>query len=118
MPLKTPAISVRNTSWSLSSRSPSRDGTRRPLRRREFARWVPAGTGAVTNPSVELSVKHALDKDAAGPFELFAQEGIPLTVTFGVRNLLDETYRDFLDTYKGYALSLGHDVQLSLSTSF
>jgi len=109
---------------------------------------VPAGTGVVTNPSVELSVKHALDKDAAGPFEPFAQFdgdfgppfgtastkayttvdvkaqgmltglGVPLTLSIGVRNLLDETYRDFLDTYKGYALSPGRDVQLSLSTSF
>ena len=115
---------------------------------RGFARWVPAGTGVVANPSVELSVKHALDKDAAGRFEpfsqfdggfgppfgtastkayttvdvkaqgTFTQGGVPLTVTFGVRNLLDETYRDFLDTYKGYALSPGRDVQFSLSTSF
>lgn len=44
--------------------------------------------------------------------------GAPLTLTIGVDNLLDETYRDFLDTYKGYALSPGRDVQLSLSTSF
>ncbi len=115
---------------------------------RGFARWVPAGTGVVTNSSMELSVKHALDKDAAGPFEPFAQFdrasgppfgtasteayttvdfeaqgtfdqlGVPVTVSIGVRNLLDETYRDFLDTYKGYALSPGRDVQFSLSTSF
>ena len=44
--------------------------------------------------------------------------GAPLTVSVGVDNLLDETYRDFLDTYKGYALSPGRDVQFSLSTSF
>jgi hemoglobin/transferrin/lactoferrin receptor protein len=44
--------------------------------------------------------------------------GAPVTVAVGVNNLLDETYRDFLDTYKGYALSPGRDVQLSLSTSF
>jgi len=42
----------------------------------------------------------------------------PLTLTVAVDNLLDETYRDFLDTYKGYALSPGRDVQFSLSTSF
>jgi len=34
-----------------------------------------------------------------------------------VRNLLNETYRDFLDTYKGYALSPGRDVRLSLTAS-
>ena len=44
--------------------------------------------------------------------------GAPLTLSVGVDNLLDETYRDFLDTYKGYALSPGRDVQFSLSTSF
>ncbi len=42
----------------------------------------------------------------------------PLTLTVGVDNLLDETYRDFLDTYKGYALSPGRDVRFGLSTSF
>jgi len=41
---------------------------------------------------------------------------VPLTLSIGVRNLLDETYRDFLDTCKGYALSPGRDVRLSLST--
>ena len=50
--------------------------------------------------------------------EALGRWGVPLTVTLGVRNLLDETYRDFLDTYKGYALSPGRDVQFSLSTSF
>jgi iron complex outermembrane receptor protein/hemoglobin/transferrin/lactoferrin receptor protein len=44
--------------------------------------------------------------------------GAPLTLSVGVDNLLDETYRDFLDTYKGYALSPGRDVQFSLSTTF
>jgi iron complex outermembrane receptor protein/hemoglobin/transferrin/lactoferrin receptor protein len=44
--------------------------------------------------------------------------GAPLTLTVGVDNLLDETYRDFLDTYKGYALSPGRDVRVSLSTTF
>jgi iron complex outermembrane receptor protein/hemoglobin/transferrin/lactoferrin receptor protein len=115
-----------------------------------FVRWVPAGTGPLSNPSVEVTVKHALDQDAAGRFEPFAQfddlpggpnppfgtastkayttvdvtaagtveAGVPLTLTVGVRNLLDETYRDFLDTYKGYALSPGRDVRLTLSTRF
>ena len=44
--------------------------------------------------------------------------GTPFTVSVRVNNLLDETYRDFLDTYKGYALSAGRDVQFSLSTTF
>jgi iron complex outermembrane receptor protein/hemoglobin/transferrin/lactoferrin receptor protein len=114
-----------------------------------FARWVPADTGPLSNSRVELSVKRAFQKDAAGRFEPFAQFdagfgppfgtastraysvvnlearttlelglGAPLTVSVGVDNVLDETYRDFLDTYKGYALSPGRDVQFSLSTTF
>jgi iron complex outermembrane receptor protein/hemoglobin/transferrin/lactoferrin receptor protein len=114
-----------------------------------FVRWVPADTGPLSNSQVELSLKRALDKDAAGRFEPFSQFdegfgppfgtastraysvvnvearttlalglGAPVTVSVGVDNLLDETYRDFLDTYKGYALSPGRDVQVSASVSF
>ena len=114
-----------------------------------FVRWVPADTERLRNSHVEVSLRHAFDKDAAGRFEPFSQFdgafgppfgtastqaynvvnveasttlalglGAPVTRTVGVENLLDETYRDFLDTYKGYALSPGRDVQLSLSTSF
>ncbi|MEF8795464.1 MAG: TonB-dependent receptor [Salinivenus sp.] len=114
-----------------------------------FVRWVPADTGPLSNSQVEVSVKRAFQKSAAGRFEPFSQFdgafgppfgtastraysvvnvearttlelglGAPLTVSVGVDNLLDETYRDFLDTYKGYALSPGRDVQLSLSTQF
>ena len=56
-----------------------------------------------------------VDIEAQGTFD---QLGVPVTLSVRVRNLLDETYRDFLDTYKGYALSPGRDVQFSLSTSF
>jgi iron complex outermembrane receptor protein/hemoglobin/transferrin/lactoferrin receptor protein len=114
-----------------------------------FVRWVPVDTDRLRNSHLEVELKHAFDKDAAGRFEPFAQFdagfgppfgtastqaynvvnveaqttlrlglGAPLTLTVGVDNLLDETYRDFLDTYKGYALSPGRDVQFSLSTSF
>jgi len=114
-----------------------------------FVRWVPADTERLRNSHVEVSLRHAFDKDAAGRFEPFSQFdgefgppfgtastqaynavnveasttlalglGAPVTVTVGVENLLDETYRDFLDTYKGYALSPGRDVQFSLSTTF
>ena len=114
-----------------------------------FARWVPSGTDRLRNPSVEVNVRHALDKDAAGPFEPFSQFdresgpppfgtastkaytvvnaeaqgtltglGVPLTLSIGVDNVFDTTYRDFLDTYKGYALSPGRDVQFGVSASF
>jgi len=116
---------------------------------RGFVRWVPADTGPLSNSQVELSVKHAFQKDAAGRFEPFAQFddlntagpnppfgtastraytvvnvearttldlGVPVTLSVGIDNLLDTPYRDFLDTYKGYALSPGRDLQVSLST--
>ena len=36
----------------------------------------------------------------------------------GVKNLLDASYRNFLDTYKGYALSPGRNVFIKMSVSF
>jgi len=39
-------------------------------------------------------------------------------VQFGVQNLFDEAFRDFLDTYKGYALNPGRNVQLKLRIPF
>jgi len=44
--------------------------------------------------------------------------GPTLNVTLGVNNLFNAVHRDFLNTYKGYALSQGRDVQVSLSVSF
>lgn len=41
-----------------------------------------------------------------------------LSVQLSARNLFDVTYRDFLDTYKGYALSPGRDLRASVSISF
>lgn len=114
-----------------------------------FVRWVPSGSDRLRNPSVEVNVKHALDKDAAGRFEPFSQFdgdfgppfgtasteaytvvnaeaqaslrtglGVPLTLSVGIDNVFDTTYRDFLDTYKGYALSPGRDLQFGVSASF
>ena len=66
---------------------------------------------------------HADDETPCGQMGLRPQRSrrsdhAPLTLTVGVDNLLDETYRDFLDTYKGYALSPGRDVRFGLSTLF
>jgi outer membrane receptor protein involved in Fe transport len=44
--------------------------------------------------------------------------GVEPSLRVGVRNVFDTTYRDFLDTYKGYALSPGRDVRVSLSVPF
>ena len=39
-------------------------------------------------------------------------------VSFGIENILDEPYRDFLDTYKIITLGAGRNVMVSLSTEF
>jgi len=44
--------------------------------------------------------------------------GVEPSLRVGVRNVFDTTYRDFLDTYKGYALSPGRDVRVSVSVPF
>ena len=40
---------------------------------------------------------------------------VPVAVGLGASNLLDAAYRNFLDTYKGYALSPGRNLTLKLS---
>lgn len=101
-----------------------------------------AALGPARSAAVRLNVDAFLDKDAAGRIEPFSQfdgipfgtasteaytllslEGrgilelgaVPLSVTVTVDNLLDEVYRGFLDTYKGYALSPGRNLRLRLS---
>ena len=56
--------------------------------------------------------------DASVESRLALGVGIEPSLRVAVRNVFDTTYRDFLDTYKGYALSPGRDVRFSLSTTF
>ena len=44
--------------------------------------------------------------------------GASLNMSVGVKNLFDQTYRSFLDTYKGYALSPGRNVFVKASVPF
>ncbi len=114
-----------------------------------FLHLTPGAWGPLRTPRIEIDVKQAFEKDAAGRFEPFSQFdagfgpnfgtastqdylktdvaiesrfslglGVKPSLRVAVRNLFDTTYRDFLDTYKGYALSPGRDVQVSLSTQF
>lgn len=104
-----------------------------------------AERGVFREPYLTLGLRHAAAKDAA-PGEPFSQfDRLPFgtastdaytlldldlgfgfrafgnrlaRVDLGVRNLFDTEYRDFLDTYKGYTLSPGRDVRLSLSVPF
>ncbi|MFO7858427.1 MAG: TonB-dependent receptor [Ectothiorhodospiraceae bacterium] len=106
--------------------------------------WRPAGHGWIRAPYVRLGLRYNASKQAAGN-EPFAQfDGAPFgtastdsytvadlgagfrfgaeasapRVDVSVRNLTDESYRNFLDTYKGYALSPGRDVRLTLTVPF
>jgi iron complex outermembrane receptor protein/hemoglobin/transferrin/lactoferrin receptor protein len=104
-----------------------------------------ADHGVIRAPYITLGLRHSAAKDAA-PGEPFAQfDTMPFgtastdaytlldldlgfalpglgrekaRLDLAVRNLLDTEYRDFLDTYKGYALSPGRDIRLSLSVPF
>lgn len=109
-------------------------------------RVLPPAPDRLNQTYLELRVEHAFAKDAAGRLEPFSQfdgpgtfgtastEAFtlldleastrvelgqkPLTVTLEVENLLDEAYREFLDTYKGYALSPGRNVKATVSVPF
>ncbi|MFC0269661.1 TonB-dependent receptor plug domain-containing protein [Kushneria aurantia] len=109
------------------------------------ARVTPDDRGGwLRDPYASLTLRHYASKDAA-PGEPFSQfDGAPfgsastdgytlvdigagISPRFGnqvvhfdlaVHNLLDETYRGFLDTYKGYALSPGRDIRLTARLPF
>lgn len=95
---------------------------------------------------VSLGVRHAFDKQAAGRYEPFWQfdqafpfgrastdaytlldAGIGFDIPFQKdainfiiqgKNLTNEAYRDFLDTYKGYALNPGRNIIFKLKIPF
>ena len=102
--------------------------------------------GKLQNPFVKIDVKHAFAKEAAGRYEPFWQFGPafpfgrastdaytlvnaslgfnlalsnrPIAVQLNANNLFDTAYRDFLDTYKGYALSPGRSVSMRVKVPF
>ncbi|MGM0769922.1 MAG: TonB-dependent receptor [Pseudomonadota bacterium] len=105
------------------------------------ATWTPASWAWLRNPYLRVGVRHNASKDAA-PGEPFAQfdnapfgtastdsytvgdvglgfeldksAGRPVQLDLSIRNVTDESYRDFLDTYKGYALSPGRNVMATV----
>ena len=109
-------------------------------------RWTQNAWGSLRNVFLSLGVRYAARKEAAGRYEPFWQFdqnpnfGVASTdaytlldVTLGfdvpvsgqnfgislmVNNIFNTAYRDFLDTYKGYALSPGRDVRLNLTIPF
>lgn len=107
--------------------------------------WYPDDWGPLGNPYARLGLLYNADKDAA-PGEPFSQfdnapfgtastdsytllnlglgftvggtVGPPLKFAFEIRNLTDKSYRDFLDTYKGYTLSTGREFRATLRVPF
>lgn len=99
--------------------------------------------GRLTKPYIEAAIRHTAEKDATSPIEPFYQFDQPgsafgtastdsytlLDASMGAQignlrlrleatNILDEDYRDFLDTYKSIALGPGRDISLSFTYSF
>ena len=101
--------------------------------------------GALQNSTFSVDMKSVASQSVAGSYEPFSQYN---NTPFGtadtdaytlwglayktdidigkqkaqlgikVTNLLDTEYRDFLDTYKGYALAMGRDISFTLRVPF
>ncbi|PSQ77966.1 MAG: ligand-gated channel [Bacteroidetes bacterium QH_7_62_13] len=69
-------------------------------------------------PFGTASTKAYTTVDASAESRFALGLGVEPSLRVAVRNVFDTTYRDFLDTYKGYALSPGRDVRVSLSVPF
>ncbi len=95
---------------------------------------------------ITAGIRHAMQKDAAGRYEPFSQfdfakpfgqastdaytlfdagigahlpfQGRRIHISVEGRNLMDEAYRNFLDTYKGYALSPGRNIRFKVQIPF
>lgn len=108
------------------------------------ADFTPASEGWLRDPRASVKLSYYASKDAA-PGEPFAQfddapfgsastddyylvdlgagfspqiAGQTVHLDLAINNLLDEDYRGFLDTYKGYALSPGRDIRLTARLPF
>ena len=100
-------------------------------------RFVPKAVRRIESPYVQVGLKHAWAKRIAGPTEPFADGGLQgygvgstvayslvdigaggrvtlggsaIEVHVTVDNLLNEAYRDFLDSQKGFTLGAGRNV--------
>jgi len=112
---------------------------------RAGVRFSKQATGILGGSFAEMRIKHVMSKKSAGTYEPFSQFDIipfgtastkaytilsvgfglnfdfnnqPISVYLDVENLLDKAYVDFLDTYKGYALSMGRNISLRLQFPF
>jgi len=98
-------------------------------------------TDLFRNSFAEFGLKYAMSKNSAGTYEPFSQfdvipfgtastdaytifdvgigttlnfEGVPISIYLEAENIFDKAYVDFLDTYKGYALSMGRNISLRI----
>ncbi|WP_103029868.1 TonB-dependent receptor domain-containing protein, partial [Salinibacter altiplanensis] len=69
-------------------------------------------------PFGTASTKAYTTVDASAESRFALGLGTQPSLRVEVRNVFDTDYRDFLDTYKGYALSPGRDLRVSLSVPF
>lgn len=83
-----------------------------------FSQFDDLETGGPNPPFGTASTKAYTTVDVSAESRLGLGLGVEPTLRVAVRNVFDTTYRDFLDTYKGYALSPGRDVRVSLSVPF
>ena len=109
------------------------------------ANYTFANLGVLASPSLGLKTRYVAEKKSAGLYEPYSQfdktpfgtastpdywlweaqagtaiklgkQALQLDLT--VQNLFDTQYRDFLDTYKGYAQGMGRNVKLNLRMPF
>lgn len=108
--------------------------------------WQPASFLGLREPYARASLRYADAQDAAPgePFQQFDRNPVfgsastdsyflvnfaagasftgpserDIRVNVELRNAFDESYRDFLNTYKGYALNPGRDLRLTLQIPF
>ncbi|WP_103028305.1 TonB-dependent receptor, partial [Salinibacter altiplanensis] len=74
--------------------------------------------GGPNPPFGTASTKAYTTVDASAESRFALGLGTQPSLRVEVRNVFDTDYRDFLDTYKGYALSPGRDLRVSLSVPF
>lgn len=102
--------------------------------------------GSLHHPYLYIGIEHAFEKQAAGRYEPFWQFGPafpfgrastdaytllnmslgfnwaitnrPVSISIQANNLTNVAYRNFLDTYKGYALSPGRSISARVKIPF
>ncbi len=83
-----------------------------------FSQFDDLDTAGPNPPFGTASTKAYTTVDVSAESRFALGLGVDPSLRLAVRNVFDTTYRDFLDTYKGYALSPGRDLRVSLSVPF